>query len=441
MTKLSLKRALKSAWMVFSLNELDFPSCQRISIDYPAMTQAPLKMCNRESILPALLVCLLSALLVLMSSCSPAGDENEEQKEDSRDKTTGEIEEGDTAEAPVETGAAEAADTSESEGTEAETESTVATVEDPAEAEEEEEVTAASLIDPSLPEYEASGSLSGLINSFGSDTMTNLMTFWREGFERFHPNLTIQVQGAGSGTAPPALIEGTGQLGPMSRLMKEEEIFAFEQKFGYQPTAVPVGVDALAIFVHKDNPMEGITMAQADSVFSSSRRREGPEVTTWGDLALTGRFANRELTIYGRNPTSGTYAFFKELVLRGGDYKDSVTSQPGSSSVVQSVAADLYAIGYSGIGYKTSGVKALPVGETMDNLYEPTAANCLSGDYPVARLLYIYVNKKPGEALDPRVKEFLRYVLSKEGQEIVVKDGYYPLPKVIVEDSLGRLRE
>lgn len=284
-------------------------------------------------------------------------------------------------------------------------------------------------VDTAIPMYTKTSGVSGNINSIGSDTMNNLMTLWCEGFTKNYPNVKCQIEGKGSSTAPPALIEGTAQFGPMSRSMKDKEVDDFEKKFGYKPTAVETSIDTLAVFVNKDNPLDCLTMEQADAIFSKNRACGGAQdITTWGQLGLTGDWANMPISMYGRNSASGTYGYFKEHTLCKGDYKDSVKEQPGSASVVQGVTEDKGAIGYSGIGYVTSGVKALKLGKKPGECAEPNLANVLNKTYPLGRFLYIYVNKKPNEALDPLRLEFLKYVLSQEGQQVVVKDGYDPLP-------------
>lgn len=294
-------------------------------------------------------------------------------------------------------------------------------------------------VDPAIPAYAPVSGVSGNVNSIGSDTLNNLMTLWAEGFKKAYPNVNIQIEGKGSSTAPPALIEGTAQLGPMSRPMKSAEIDEFEKKFGYKPTEVPVAIDALAVFVNKDNPVKGLTMAQVDGIFSSSRKSGSEDLTEWGQVGLTGDWAKKPFSIYGRNSASGTYGFFKDEALQKGDFKPTVKEQPGSSAVVQGIASDLGGIGYSGIGYKTSDVHTVALGEEADEFVEPNYENCVSGEYPLARFLYVYVNKKPGTALDPLTSEFLKFVLSKEGQEVVVKDGYFPLPKEAIDDTLENL--
>jgi phosphate transport system substrate-binding protein len=295
------------------------------------------------------------------------------------------------------------------------------------------------MVDPGLKPYAKASGVSGTINSIGSDTLNNLMTLWAEGFRRQYPNVKIQVEGKGSSTAPPALIEGTAQLGPMSRKMKESEIDKFEKKFGYKPTAFPVAIDALAVFVNKDNPLKGLTMEQVDAMFSKSRRFGYKEdITKWGQLGLAGDWARAPISLYGRNSASGTYGFFKEHALKNGDFKDQVKEQPGSASVVQGITEDRYAVGYSGIGYATSGVRGLPLAEKGEAPYvEPTIENTKSGSYPLWRYLYIYINQAPGKSLPPIIEEFLKYVYSREGQSDVLKDGYFPVDSMMAQKALA----
>jgi len=294
-------------------------------------------------------------------------------------------------------------------------------------------------VDPALPSYQRVSGVSGSLTSVGSDTMNNMMTLWAETFRKMYPNVKIQIEGKGSGTAPPALIAGTAQFGPMSREMKPGEADQFETKYGYKPTMLKTSYDALAVWVNKDNPLKSITLAQADAIFGKARKRgEKANLTTWGQLGLTGEWANRPISLYGRNSASGTYGFFKEHVLVNGDYKDTVKEQPGSASVVQGVTEDRFAMGYSGIGYKTSGVRALPLadkGAAINGTYE----NVKSGAHPLWRFLYIYVNKGPGKALDPIVAEFVKLIFSKEGQQVVVKDGYMPLSAAQCQQELAKI--
>lgn len=296
-------------------------------------------------------------------------------------------------------------------------------------------------IDEAIGDYSKASGVSGNLSSVGSDTLANLMTLWTEEFKRLYPNINIQVQAAGSSTAPPALTESTANFGPMSRKMKDNEIEAFEKKFGYEPTAVPVAIDALAVYVHKDNPIAGMSIAQVDAVFSSTRTCGADKsVDSWGDLGMSDAWKNRSIQIYGRNSVSGTYGYFKETALCKGDYKSNVNEQPGSASVVQSVGASINGIGYSGIGYKTSSVRTVPLAMKDGTPYvAATPENAVTGAYPLSRFLYVYVNKAPNRALSPMEREFLKLILSRQGQEVVVKDGYIPLPSSVVEKTRIRL--
>ncbi|WP_018873302.1 PstS family phosphate ABC transporter substrate-binding protein [Thioalkalivibrio sp. ALJ16] len=289
-------------------------------------------------------------------------------------------------------------------------------------------------VDPNIPAYQSVSGISGNLSSIGSDTLNNLMTLWAEEFQNFYPNVNVQIQGAGTSTAPPALTEGTADFGPMSRMPRDSEHAEFEQRHGYEMTAVPVAIDTIAVYVNRDNPIEGLTLEQTDAIFSSTRRCGGAEdITRWGQVGLDGAWDNRDITIYSRNAVSGTYGFFRQHALCDGDFKDSVNEQPGSASVVQGVSESLNGIGYSGIGYMTSGVRAIPLGQNEGEYFEPNADNASTGDYPLARFLYVMVNKHPEDGLTPRAAEFLKMVLSKEGQEVVVRDGFIPLPASVAE--------
>ncbi|MDH5648241.1 MAG: phosphate ABC transporter substrate-binding protein PstS family protein [Gammaproteobacteria bacterium] len=295
--------------------------------------------------------------------------------------------------------------------------------------------------DKGIPEYNRASGVSGNLSSVGSDTLANLMTLWAEEFKRIYPNVNIQIQAAGSSTAPPALTEGTSNIGPMSRKMKDKELQAFEQKYNYKPTEIPVAIDALAVYVHKDNPVKGMSTPEVDAIFSSTRKcGNNKDLTSWGDLGLKGSWASRSMQLYGRNSVSGTYGYFKEKALCKGDFKTTVNEQPGSASVVQSVSSSINGVGYSGIGYKTSGVRAVPLAKKAGDPYvAATSENAVTGKYPLSRFLYIYVNKAPNKPLSPLEKEFIKLVLSKAGQQVVIKDGYIPLPAKVIKAQLDKL--
>jgi phosphate transport system substrate-binding protein len=297
-------------------------------------------------------------------------------------------------------------------------------------------------VDPNLPAYQKTSGVSGALNSVGSDTMNNLMTLWAEGFAKFYPNVKVQVEGKGSSTAPAALIARTAQLGPMSRPMKNTEIDQFEGEFGYKPLAVRTSLDSLAVYVNKDNPITALTMPQVDAIFSKARLLGAKEsITQWGQVGLAGEWAAKPVSLYGRNSASGTYGFFKEHALANGDFKDEVKEQPGSASVVQGVTEDLVGVGYSGIGYRTSGVKAVALAPKEGAApIQATPANVYNGSYPLARALFVYINKDPEKPLDPLMREFMIYVLSREGQEVVIKDGYLPLPAAVAAEELQKIR-
>jgi len=296
------------------------------------------------------------------------------------------------------------------------------------------------VVDSGLMPYRKTVPIAGSIKSIGSDTMNNMMALWGEGFRAVHPDVKVEVEGKGSSTAPPALIAGTSNFGPMSRKMKAKEVEVFEKKFGYKPVQLRTSIDMLAVYVHKDNPLKGLTLRQIDAVFSKTRKGGHPtDIRTWGDLGLTGEWADKPIRMYGRNSASGTYGYFKKHALFKGDYKDEVNEQPGSSSVVQGVARDKYGIGYSGIGYLTSDVRAVPLGtgpEEDPGFVAAVPDNAYSGEYPLARFLYLTVNYKPGSRLDDLRAEFLRYVFSRDGQQDVLKDGYFPVPAALAREEL-----
>ncbi len=301
--------------------------------------------------------------------------------------------------------------------------------------------TAVQTVDAGVPAYQKVNGISGNLSSVGSDTLANLMTLWAEEFNREYPNVNIQIQAAGSSTAPPALTEGTSNIGPMSREMKDDELVAFEDKYGYKPTAIPVAIDALAVMVNKDNPVKGLSIPQVDAIFSSTRKcGHSTEIDNWGDAGVSA-WASKSIQLYGRNSVSGTYGYFKEHALCKGDFKSNVNEQPGSASVVQSVTSSANGIGYSGMGYTTSGVRMVPLAKKEGQAFvEATPENAINGSYPLTRYLYIYINKKPNQPLAPLENEFMKMVLSKIGQQVVIKDGYIPLPAKVVDKVLTTLK-
>ncbi len=296
-------------------------------------------------------------------------------------------------------------------------------------------------VDPQLPVYKPVPVGAAQIKSVGSDTLGDLMRGWASEFMKLNPDVKIDVVSQGSATAPPALIDGTAQIGPMSRAMQSEEYEPFEKKYGYHPTSFPVAVDALAVYVNKDNPIQCLTIEQLDQLFSKTHLYSGGKnITTWGDAGLTGDWATHPISLFGRNSASGTHDTFVDEVLRHGEFKDQLKEQPGSAEVVKMVAADKYAIGYSGIGYLTDGVRTVPLAATPgDTCYDTSPASTYSGKYPLSRYLSIYLNKAPSKPLDPPVLEFVKYILSRDGQNQTLKSGYYPITSAIRATALPKL--
>jgi phosphate transport system substrate-binding protein len=288
-----------------------------------------------------------------------------------------------------------------------------------------------------VPSYTRTPGVAGKISSVGSDTLANLMTFWSQEFKTLYPQVGFQIQASGSSTAPPALIEGTATIGPMSRELKPSEIRDFTRMHGYPPTVLKVAMDAIAIFVDRRNPISGMTLQQVDAVFSQTQYcGSDTRIEQWSQLGVDEVGYRSPIRTYGRNSVSGTYGLFKIMALCDGDFKNTVNEQPGSASVVLSVASGTGAIGYAAYGYKTAGVRAVPLGESLDSLIPLSIETVRNESYPFARFLYLVINKKPGEPLPTLEREFLRFILSKEGQAQVIRDGYFP----IREDVLLRQR-
>ncbi len=299
--------------------------------------------------------------------------------------------------------------------------------------------SAQALDTPSQP-YKKIPGVSGNLLSVGSDTLAGMTTLWVEDFKALYPNINAQVQASGSSTAPPALTEQTAQFGPMSRPMRLREVEAFERTHGYKPTALRVAIDAIGIFVHQDNPVQGLNFPQLDAIFSATLRCGAEDfVSTWAQLGIDAEWAKRNFQLFGRNSVSGTYGYFKKHALCGGDFKSQVNEQPGSASVVQSVASTLSGIGYSGVGYRVAGVRLLPIAKQGNEFVYPSRENILTGDYPLSRYLYVYVNKHPSKALSPIEAEFIKFIYSAQGQALVEKDGYVSITEEFAKQELAKV--
>ncbi|EIO3974694.1 PstS family phosphate ABC transporter substrate-binding protein [Vibrio vulnificus] len=295
-------------------------------------------------------------------------------------------------------------------------------------------------LDTPLQPYKKIPGVSGNLLSVGSDTLAGMTTLWVEEFKALYPNINAQVQASGSSTAPPALTEQTAQFGPMSRPMRLREVEAFERTHGYKPTALRVAIDAIGIFVHQDNPVQGLNFPQLDAIFSATLRCGAEDfVSTWAQLGIDAEWAKRNFQLFGRNSVSGTYGYFKKHALCGGDFKSQVNEQPGSASVVQSVASTLSGIGYSGVGYRVAGVRLLPIARQGNEFVYPSRENILTGDYPLSRYLYVYVNKHPSKALSPIEAEFIKFIYSAQGQALVEKDGYVSITEEFAKQELAKV--
>lgn len=287
--------------------------------------------------------------------------------------------------------------------------------------------------------YQQKAGLSGKLVSTGSDTLANLMAYWVEDFQSIYPHVEFELHSEGSSTAPPALLNGISHIAPMSRLMSSEELAQFQQKFGYPPTAVEVAIDAIAVFVHRDNPLPAISVEQLAAIFSANSNCHGQQkISQWGQLGLTDSWHSKPIEPYGRNAESGSYSFFKQAVLCNQDFATNMQNLPGSGSIVQAISYNQHAIGFSGMGYKTSGVRTLPI-VVNGSLTWPNSENKAQWNYPLSRFLTLYVNKPPERPLPPLTQEFLLYILSKNGQKTVELDGYVKVANSVIEQNLIKL--
>jgi phosphate transport system substrate-binding protein len=303
-------------------------------------------------------------------------------------------------------------------------------------------VFAEQTVDANIPVYQKTAALSGNLSSVGSNTLVKLMTLWAEEFKRIYPQVNIQIQAVGSSSAPPALTAAISDLGPMSRKMTSQERQAFAKKYIYKPTAVPVAIDALAVYVNNDNPIKGMSIAQVDAVMSSTRNcGYSTDIMTWGQLGLGGAWADRSIQLFGRNSVSGTYEIFRNRALCKGDFKRTVSEQADSASVVQAIASSKIGIGYSAVGSKISGVRIVPLAKKpAAKFVDATPGNVLAGTYPLARYMYIYVNKQPDKPLALLQHEFLKMVLSQTGQRLVIKGGEIAMPAAVVNKAQAIIR-
>jgi len=296
-------------------------------------------------------------------------------------------------------------------------------------------------VDAALPSYKPVKTLRGRLRSVGSDTMNELMKSCAEQFvERFHPKLRIMHEGKGSSSAPPAICEGLADVGPMSRPLKDVEVKQFVDAFGGQPVQLATAIDAIAVYVHPSNPVakRGLNLQELDAIFSTTRKLGYPrDVTKWGDIGVSGDWATRSVTVFSRNKLSGTYALFRKVAMGKGEYKTTNREMVGSAAVIDGVAADANAIGYTGIGYKSNKVSIVPISAGANTpAYLPDPKHAYSGAYPFARPLLITVARKGDQPLTALQQEFLRYVFSREGQTQVAEKGFFPIDAATARKQL-----
>lgn len=286
------------------------------------------------------------------------------------------------------------------------------------------------IVDPQIQSYAKASGVSGGLTVAGSEMMKALSHRWESKLREFYPGLAIQIQGIGSETGPPALLEGKAQIAAMSRQLTKKEIEEFTTRYGYEPTEVPVAADALSVFVHRDNPISGMTLPELDAVFCKEHRRGlNEDRISWSQFGLSGEWSDASITLIGRNKVSGTATFFREQACGNGDFKERMKTEAGSASVVMGIKKDRYAIGFSGIGYRTSSVRPIPLAMAKGKPFvEPTFETVTDGTYPLRRHLFLYVNKSPKEAISPAVMEFVKFAVSFEGQQAVIQEGFFPLP-------------
>jgi phosphate transport system substrate-binding protein len=305
----------------------------------------------------------------------------------------------------------------------------------------EGDVNGTRILSDALPPYESVVGLTGKITSIGESTTTNLVARVAAEFRRMYPDVTLQVIASPISIGPLALLEGRADLVPMSRPLTPEEIQNFTRKYGYPPLEIKVAADALAIYVDKGNPVPGLTLGQLDGIFSQTQRRGGSSIETWGQTGLTGEWTDRRITLYGYGPEDGAHQIFQQQVLDGGVFRLSLRVEGGGSSIVQGVAADPGAIGFASIFFTCKRVRVVQIAGVDGRFYAPTEENVRSRRYPLSRFLYVCVNKPPRKPLGGPAVKFLRFLLSREGQQIVAAGGNIPLDAVTVEQGRRALAE
>ena len=319
-------------------------------------------------------------------------------------------------------------------------------------------------VDPGIARYVPRAGTTGSLVIAGSETMQPIMLKLVSAFRLLQPEVKIAVQGGGTDAAVQGFLEnqstirrgdggggnllgqeGTNRVFIMasSRELSAEETKHFIARHGHPPIAIPIAVDTVALYVHRDNPIEGLTLDQVDAMFSIDRKRGASErLDRWGQMGLTDEWQSAEIRLYGRDRNSGTRAFFKEHVLLNGDFSASLQEEPGHASLLLAVKRDKFGIGYAGIGFQSPSVRIVPLAEkTGMPFVRPTGKTASDKSYPLRRFLYLYLNSPPMTPLPAAVREFLVFANSREGQEAATKAGVYPLTAEQAHDNLGRMAD
>lgn len=292
------------------------------------------------------------------------------------------------------------------------------------------------------PHAKSQGPLAGTLKAVGSESFSHLIRLWAEAFRRTHAETWVWMDPRGSEKAPQALIDGTAQIGVMSHSMKAPELKAFERRHGHAPIDFTVAIGALAIYVNKDNPAPGLTLPQLDAMFSTTRRVGHPQnIERWAQVGVNGSVGPQPIALYGRDEACGLTELFRDDVMQQGTFKKEMHVEAGAASVVQAVTEDVGGIGYSTIGYLTNNVRIVPIAarEGLPFL-TPNQQNTMDGSYPLYSQLHLYVNRAADKPWDPLVAEFLRFIFSREGQQLVIKAGFYPITADMADAELKKLQ-
>lgn len=315
-----------------------------------------------------------------------------------------------------------------------------------------------------LPSYQPHQQVSGTIRTWGNPYIPELMSAWQKGFLRYQPGIRFDTNMKGTEAAMAGLYSEIADVVFIGREPYQPELAAFEQWYGYKPTELKITSGSYAtqhktfslmVYVHKDNPLAQLTLAQLDAVYGMERRRGAPRaIRTWGDLGLKGAWAKRPIHVYGYNFDTGMAGFFRKVVLKDSarwnpELKDLNNGRTAAGDVINAgtyildaVAKDPDAIGFANVLFENPGVKSLALAEKDGGPYvAPTLENAWKRSYPLTRYSTAFINRPPGQPVDPKVLEFMRYILSKEGMEAIVRDGaFLPLNAAMIEQQLKSLR-